>query len=458
MESPRKVLISGAGLVGSLMAIAMKKRGHHVELYELRTDMRRETSLAGKSINLIITAKGINPVINLGLWESVKTIITPVTGRMMHSKSVELTYQPYGKDETECNYSVSRAELNKMLMTEAEEIGVIIHFEAGLKSLDTVNKTAYFNNGAKKSYDLFFGADGAGSLTRKAMINSLEDQADYKTEPLGSHYKELLMPADEKGNYQMDKKALHIWPRGNHMLMALPNQDGSFTMTLYMPEQWYKDFNTEEKVKYYFEENYPDAIKLMPNYLEEYADNPQGFLGCVRMSPWIYQDQIILLGDAAHAIVPFFGQGMNCGFSDVQFLIDQLDKNNDNLSKAFQAYDAHQKPNGDAIADLSIENFIEMCEKVGDENFLFRKKVEHIVEKAYPNLYRSRYGMVTYTLIPYHKAKEAGEIQAKIITELCQGLKNAEDVNLQQARILIESKLSPWLAENNLSIERFKGI
>lgn len=365
MESPRKILISGAGLVGSLMAIAMKKRGHNVELHELRSDMRKDSSSAGKSINLIITAKGINPVINLGLWEKVQTIITPVTGRMMHSKSAELTYQPYGKDETECNYSVSRAELNKLLMSEAEKMGVIIHFESGLKSLDTKNKTANFTNGEEHNYDIFLGADGAGSPTRSAILSTLKDQATFKVEPLGSHYKELSMPADSSGQYQMDKKALHIWPRGNHMLMALPNQDGSFTMTLYMPEEWYEKFNTDEKIKSYFEDNYSDAIKLMPNYLKEYKENPQGFLGCVRMSPWIYQDQIVLLGDAAHAIVPFFGQGMNCGFSDVQFLLEQLDKNNDDLLKAFQAYDAHQKPNGDAIADLSIENFVEMCDKVG---------------------------------------------------------------------------------------------
>jgi kynurenine 3-monooxygenase len=457
MEKSRKIIISGAGLVGSLLAIAMKKRGHDVELFELRSDMRKEHGLAGKSINLIITAKGINPIINLSLWETVQTILTPVTGRMMHSIDAELTYQPYGKDETECNYSVSRAALNKLLMTEAEKVGVSIHFENGLKSLDMENKKAYFLNEQVKEYDLFFGTDGAGSPTRESILSTLKDKSSFKIEPLGSHYKELSMPADTSGNHKMDKKALHIWPRGNHMLMALPNQDGSFTMTLYMPEAWYDDFDGPEKVTSYFKKYYPDSTLLMPNYLEEYATNPQGFLGSVRMSPWVYDDQVVLLGDAAHAIVPFFGQGMNCGFSDIQFLLEQLDSHEDDFHTAFKNYNHHQKLNGDAIADLSVENFTEMCEKVGDKDFLFRKKVEHIVEKAYPNLYRSRYGMVTYTLIPYHMAKEAGVIQSEIIEELCLDLKIAEDVNLQLAKKLIEQKLSPWLKENNLNIERFRG-
>ncbi|MBT7611066.1 MAG: FAD-dependent monooxygenase [Bacteriovoracaceae bacterium] len=457
MECSKKVLISGAGLVGSLLAIAMKQRGHDVELYELRSDIRKDQSLIGKSINLIITAKGINPIINLGLWKTVKSIVTPVTGRMIHSKDANLTYQPYGKDETECNYSVSRAELNKLLMTEAEKSGVIIHFETGLKGLDLESKNAYFLNGTDKKYDLFLGTDGAGSPTREAILSELGPLASFNIEPLGSHYKELSMPSDNSGNYQMEKTALHIWPRGNHMLMALPNQDGSFTMTLYMPEKWYEDFNSPEKVSQYFLDNYADSIPLMPNYLEEYYKNPQGFLGCIRMSPWVYKDQVVLLGDAAHAIVPFFGQGMNCGFSDVQYLLDQLDLNSDDLHSSLNNYNKHQKLNGDAIADLSIENFTEMCEKVGDTEFLFKKRVEHIIEKTYPDIYRSRYGMVTYTLIPYHMAKEAGEIQSEILEELCKDLKNAEDVDLAKAKELIEGKFSPWLQENKLSIERFRG-
>ncbi len=456
MESPKKILISGAGLVGSLLAIALKRRGHQVHLFEQRFDMRKDSSLAGKSINLIITAKGIAPLVYLNLWEKVKEVTTPVMGRVMHSKDSKLTYQPYGKDETECNYSVSRGELNKLLMTEAEKEGVLIYFDSGLSSIDTGRKVAQFKNHKKdQSYDLFFGTDGAGSVTREAMINILKEKSSFKIEPLGADYKELSMPANKEGKHVLEKKALHIWPRGHHMLMALPNADGSFTMTLYMPVDWYEKFKTPMDIAAYFEENYPDAISLMPDYQKEYFENPQGFLGVVRMSPWIYQDQIALLGDAAHAIVPFFGQGMNCGFSDVQYLLNEFDKNSDDIQESFNQYNQHQKLNGDAIADLSVENFNIMCEKVGDEKFLFRKKVEHLIETSLPKIYRSRYGMITYTLIPYHMAKEAGHIQDEILTQLCENLQSPEDVSLELAKELISKKLTPWLDQNHLSLERY---
>jgi kynurenine 3-monooxygenase len=455
METPKKIVVAGAGLVGSLLAIALKQRGHEVIVFEKRSDLRLESGSAGKSINLILTAKGIRTVVKLGLWEKVQTILSPVVGRMMHSKAGELAFQPYGKNATECNYSVGRGDLNKMLMTEAEKIGVKIVFATSLSSVDFKTKTITLLNNEVINYDLLFGTDGSGSVARDALIKEVGDSASYKVEALGTDYKELLMPAKNNGDYPLDSKSLHIWPRGNHMLMALPNLDGSFTMTLYMPVAWFKEFEDRSKFQKYFEENYADAIPLMPNYIEDYYSRPHGFLGIVRMKPWVYQDQLALLGDAAHAIVPFFGQGMNSGFLDVYTLISLMDKYPNDYTKIFHEYDLEQKKNGDAVADLSLDNFVEMCERVGDEKFLFRKKVEMKIEQSFPDKYRSRYGMVTYTLFPYYLAKEAGYIQDEILDELITSKTDVAEIDLSLASSLIDQKLAPWYLKNHITVERY---
>lgn len=455
MDRPQKIIIAGAGLVGSLLSIALKKRGHEVYLFEKRPDIRLGNLSAGRSINLIITAKGIRPLKQLGLWEKVKKITSPVAGRTMHSTEGALSYQPYGKDQTECNHSISRGELNCLLNDEAEKCGVKISFNSALKSLDVDEKIAHFENAESLNYDLLFGADGAGSATRQALIDVLGAKAEYNVEPLGTDYKEMTMPS-QSGKYAMDENSLHIWPRGNHMLMGLPNKDGSFTMTLYMPHEWFKKFNTPESFAEYFRQYYPDAVPLMPEFVKEYTANPQGLLGIVRMKPWIYQDQIALVGDAAHAMVPFFGQGMNSGFSDVQFLMDQMDAYPDDYRTILKNYDDFQKLSGDAIADMSRENFSEMCDKVGDQKFLLRKKVENKLEKTFPGEFRSRYGLVTYTLIPYHLVKEVGRIQDEVLDTLCENLNDVEELNLEEAHKLIQEKISPWFAKRGLSPERYR--
>ena len=454
METKKKIIIAGAGLVGSLLAIALKKRGHEVLVFEKRSDMRRADYVGGKSINLIITAKGMRPLVNLKLWDTVRAITSPVVGRSMHSKTGEETFQPYGKDPSECNYSVSRADLNRLLMTEAEKTGVHITFNSSLVELDLKTRTAHFENSAPLSYDLFYGADGTGSATRQALIRALGDQAEYKVEPLGTDYKELTLPL-KNNTWAMNKDALHIWPRGNHMLMGLPNQDGTFTMTLYMPKDWFEKFNTPAALEEYFKTNYPDALALMPDYQAEYQANHQGFLGIVRMRPWVYQDQVALLGDSAHAMVPFFGQGMNSGFSDVQFLLDQMDQHPNDYRTIFEHYNDVQKLSGDAMADMSLENFYEMCDKVGDQHFLLRKKVENKMEQAFPHKFRSRYGLVTYTLIPYHLVKEVGVIQDQVLDDLCQDLKGPDDLDMARAEKLVDEKIVPWFKARQLSSERY---
>lgn len=447
-----RMVIAGAGLVGCALAIALKQKGFEVELYEKRSDPRLDDSQGGRSINLIVTAKAINLFKNLNIWEHVKEITVPVFGRMMHSKSGDLTYQPYGKDDSEFNYSISRGMFNSLLLDQAERFGVPIYFEHSLERVDFNKKIISFDK-LDVPYDILYGCDGAGSRVRQEMLDYLGGEAKYQVDPLGVDYKEFLMPAKEDGAYAIDERALHIWPRGNHFLMALPNLAGSFTMTLYMPTEWFSEFNSIEKIKNYFDENYADSLPLMPNFETEFQANPQGFLGTVRMDPWTVDDSVLLLGDAAHAIVPFFGQGMNCGMSDVQFILEQLGL--EDWNEICKRYQDHQKLNGDAIADLSLENFIEMSDKVGDERFLFKKKVEKILENHFPEKYRSRYAMTVYTLIPYHFAKAAGEIQKELLEELTRGLERAEDVDLEQAERLIDGMLTPWFRKRSLSLKRF---
>lgn len=449
-----KIVVAGAGLVGSLAAIFLKQRGFDVDLYEARSDMRKSTSGAGKSINLIITSRGLNALKKVGLAEKMLELTVPVTGRMMHAKTGELTYQPYGKDPSECNYSVSRAELNMALMTEAEEAGVRIHFDAGVENVDIEKKTINLSNGSETEYHRLFGTDGAGSKVRQAVTSAIENSTD-RVEWLEADYKELFMPAAAGGTYAIEKNALHIWPRGDHFLMALPNLGGSFTMTLYMSEERFETLKTKEQVRSFFEAEYPDSVSLMPGFEDEFFENPQGKLGTLRADPWVYEDSVALMGDAAHAIVPFFGQGMNCGFEDCSVLFDLFDREKNWLS-TFQKYHRQQKPNGDAIADMAVENYVEMMASVADDRFLLKKAVETKIQKAYPDLYRARYGMVTYTLIPYELAKKAGEIQGRILDQLVEGITQADQVDMKRAKELVEKEFTPFVNEHNLDLSRFR--
>ncbi len=448
----KRVIISGAGLVGSLLGVTLKKRGFDVEIFERRPDMRKEDLAAGRSINLILTAKGIRALKDVDLDQEIIKKTVPVTGRMMHSLSGELTYQPYGKDSSECNYSVSRAMLNKDMMTIAEREGVKIHFDSALENIDFDSKTAIFSN-KKVNYDLLFGADGAGSPTRKALV--AKTGGSERTEILGADYKEMYMPAGSNGEYVIEKNALHIWPRGSHMLMALPNLDGSFTMTVYLPTEDFKKLNTKEAIQKHFEEFYKDSIPLMPDYQTEFLENPQGFLGTVRCDTWTYKDSVCLLGDAAHAIVPFFGQGMNSGFDDIAYLSRMMDQHSNDWEKVFRSYEEHQKPAGNAIADMAIENYDEMKSKVGKEKFLIKKKIEHWLENTFPNKYRSRYALVVYSLTPYHLCQAIGPILDEVLESLIDKFPAGDNIDPKLAESLIDEKVTPFLIQNKINLSSF---
>jgi kynurenine 3-monooxygenase len=444
-----KVTIIGAGLVGSLWAVLLRKRGLDVTLFEKRPDPRLAKNEVGRSINLVITSRGMHALEQAGLLQKALELAVPVYGRMIHTKTSELMYQPYGQ-EGERNLSISRAGLNQFLIDEAEHSGAKVHFNCSLENIDFKSKTVAFAGGEKHSYELLFGTDGAGSLVRKHLAKAFPETVQEKTEWLPADYKELFLPAPNS----LDKKALHIWPRGSHMMMALANLDGSFTMTMYLPKSHrpisFENIKSPTDVEEMFKNEFPDAIKLMPNYLSDFANNPQGALGTVRCTKWVHENSVVLMGDAAHAIVPFFGQGMNSGFEDCTNLLSLLDNKKQNWPEALSAYDQTQRPNANAIADMAIENWYEMSEKVGDPQFLLRKKVESVLEKNFPKLFKSRYGMVTYTLIPYSVVQQAGQLQDQILAELMMGLKSPEDLSLEKAGTLLQNTYKPFLQQHGL--------
>lgn len=453
----QRVVIVGAGLVGALLAILLKRRGYNVELFEQRSDMRRVDLPAGRSINLVLTNRGLRALELLGLRERVLELTVPVLGRMMHDRGGELAYQPYGKDDSECNYSISRTALNIFLLNVAQHDGVPIHFDHALKQADFETGMMSFSGPdgeLELRADVIFGADGAGSKVRRLMaevIPGFEQDAQ-----LISHgYKELTFAAGPEGSYAMAGHALHIWPRGHHMLMGLANLDGSFTGTLYLPfegEDSVEQLQTPQAVRAFFEEHYADAIGLMSLPPEvDFFDGPTGKLGTVRCGPWHIKGRALLIGDAAHAIVPFFGQGLNCGFEDCAVL-DELLREGLSLEQTFERFYHARKPNAEAIADMALENFIEMSSKVADERFLLRKKIERRIEQELGHLYRSRYATVMYSPIPYSVAFQAGHLQERLLAELMEGINAPDELDLERAKTLIEQRLSPFYAQHQVDL------
>ncbi|MEM7167872.1 MAG: NAD(P)/FAD-dependent oxidoreductase [Planctomycetota bacterium] len=458
-----EIAVVGSGLVGSLLAMFLRRRGHEVVVYERRPDMRRADIPAGRSINLISTSRSLNALAKLDLADKVRAHGAPVRGRMMHAVDGTLSYHPYGKDDSEVNYSVSRGELNELLMTEAEERGVRIFFEHKLMAASLPEGRLRFYDEARGcevevQAERIFGTDGAGSVIRDAMAQSPGHGTTF--DDLGHGYKELHIPAAPDGTFVIDGHSLHIWPRGREMLMALPNHNGTFTVTLYLPqhgESGFLELDSPEKVLGFFERLFPDSIPLISDLTDDFIANPTGTLGTRRCARWDFGDRAVMLGDAAHAIVPFFGQGMNCGFEDVSELDRILDEtagpDGEDWGAAFHAFSQARKPHADAIADMSLENFHEMCSHVGDPDFLLRKGVEHRLENELPGEYRSRYSMVVYSLIPYRVAFEAGKIQSRLLDSLCASIDTPEQLDLASAREAVRSELTPFLDEHGVRLD-----
>ncbi len=409
-----KINIIGGGLSGSLLAIYLAKRGYKIDLFERRPDMRKNKISAGKSINLALSIRGLLALKNIGLDEEIMKDAIQMPGRMMHSKTGELNFQPYGKNGQSIN-SVSRGRLNIKLLELADEFeNIALHFNARCVDVNIDEGISVFEmeDGSHKHVysDRILGTDGAFAATRGRL--QITDRFNYSQQYLHVGYKELCIPADKTGKFLMEKNALHIWPRGAFMMIALPNPSGDFTCTLFMPFDGEKSFNalqSKAEVKNFFDTEFSDAVELMPTLMDDFFTNPTSSLVTVKCFPWIKDDKIALLGDAAHAIVPFFGQGMNCSFEDVMVFDECVEKHYPNWKLIFENYQTLRKPNSDAIADLAIQNYYEMSDKVGDKKFLHKKNIEHTLSELYPDKFKSQYELVTFSCLPYSYAMEQGK-------------------------------------------------
>lgn len=419
---PKEITIVGAGLIGSLLSIYLTKKGHKVEVFERRPDLRKESMSAGKSINLALSDRGWKPLKEVGLEEELLKMIIPMKGRLMHDLKGELTFQPYGKEGQAIN-SISRGGLNALLLTKAEELGAKVNFNHKCLDVDFEHNLIEFSARGKRFQvhsDLIFGTDGAFSAVRAAMQKT--DRFTYSQSYIPHGYKELIIPATAAGDFAIEKNALHIWPRGEYMLIALPNLDGSFTLTLFLPFEGkghsFEKLNTDAKVIAFFNEVFPDAMNHMPTLLKDYNQNPASSLVTVKSYPWIRKNTMVL-GDAAHAVVPFYGQGMNCGFEDCYELNKLIEKNGDDWDTTFKEFNASRPENTNAIADLALENFVEMRDKVGDEQFLLRKKIEGHLQELYPDRWIPQYSMVTFNDgISYSDAMKMGRLQRQVMDEV----------------------------------------
>lgn len=421
----KDVTIVGAGLVGSLLGIYLSKRGYKVNIFERRPDMRTTTISAGRSINLALSDRGWRGLAGVGISDEIKKIAIPMYGRFIHHKDKTTAYQPYGKDQ-QAIYSVSRAEINMRLMDLAEKENVKIHFDKRCTQIDRQKLESQFEDNNTKKIEtitsgLVFGADGAFAASRLNM-QLTSDRFEYKQHYIECGYKELNIPPGPNGEFLLEKNALHIWPRGSFMMIALPNLEGNFTCTLFFPFEGEKSFEklkTKEQITQFFNEEFPDAVPLMPTLIEDFMANPVSSLVTVKCFPWTFDNKIALIGDAAHAIVPFYGQGMNCGFEDCVVLNELIDKHKEDWNKIMPEYQNLRKPDGDAIADLAVANFIEMRDKTGDPKFLLQKKIEAKFSEKHPDKWIPLYSMVTYSPhIRYSFAKDEGAKQQAIMDKV----------------------------------------
>jgi kynurenine 3-monooxygenase len=445
------VRIVGAGPTGALLAILLQRRGHRVELYESRSDPREAAAESGRSINLALADRGIHALQSAGVFRDLEESLLPMRGRLIHHLEGGTSLQPYGQRPNELIYSISRHRLNQSLLeVAARQPGVTVHFEHRFE-------TAEFDEGMALIRDLrhdrlisvpmqpLLAADGAGSWMRRRM-SSLHLIDAHETD-LEHGYKELSIPADAAGRYRMDRNALHIWPRGNYMLIALPNEDGSFTATLFLAKHGEVSFDSLTEtaaIERFLSRSFPDARELMPNCIAEFNDHPVGFLGTVSASPWHYRGMTAMIGDSAHAIVPFHGQGMNCCFEDcLEF--DACMAKHASWERVFAEFGALRKPNTDAIAAMALDNYLEMRERVAHPKFQLQQALSLELERRFPQRFIPRYSMVMFHHeIPYQTALQRGTVQTELLAELTAGaVSTLKDIDFERAEQEIHARLAP---------------
>ena len=448
--SKEPISVVGAGLAGALLSITLARRGHRVRLYERQDDMRRFQVDAGRSINLALAARGIRALDLAGVMDRVLPELVPLPGRMLHDLEGALTFVPYGQRPEEVIYSVSRPGLNCILLDAAEAAGVELVFRRQAIGADFTRRRIVFQEDdvSGRTHEIpmnrVFATDGAGSVLRRSMVEQLGVGC---TEDLLKHgYKELTLPPFPDGQPRIDKHALHIWPRGGFMLIALPNVDGSFTVTLFLaltgPES-FATLTSPASVEAFFEKHFPDVRQLMPELASEFLQHPTGIMGTVRCQQWSVGDDLLLLGDAAHAITPFHGQGMNCCFEDCREL-DALLVDSEDWARSFREFESGRRPNTDAIADMAVENYLEMRDTVRDPKFHLHKALSLELERRHPQRFVPRYSMVMFRDdIPYALAYERGRIQNEILSVLTQSADALSSVDFAAADRMIEARLSP---------------
>ena len=457
MNKKEKILIVGAGLCGSMLALRMAQRGYQVVVYESRSDLRKSDISAGRSINLALSNRGLKALRMAGVEEKARELCIPMKGRLMHDVASNTFESNYSGRQGEFINSISRGELNGLLLTEAEKYSnVKIHFNTRCLEIDIETKMASFQSfDSEKQFtvqaDVIFGTDGAGSSLRKSYEKQFPEFS--VTQDFLTHgYKELEIPADKNGNHVISKEYLHIWPRGDYMLIALPNMDGSFTVTLFLSysEGLYNFDNliTEEKIIEFFKKDFPDTLSLIPDILKEFENNPTGKLGTIKCYPWSYKGNTLLLGDSSHAIVPFYGQGMNASFEDVYVFDNVLNQFEGDWSTVFSEFQKQRKIDTDAIADLAIDNYYEMRDHVANPLFKEKRIVEMNLEKYFPTEYFSKYSLVTFNeYIGYHEAMTKGRAQDKVLLKMAENPMYSS--SLQMSKELMNKILCKVQEETN---------
>ncbi|SDL87094.1 kynurenine 3-monooxygenase [Salinimicrobium catena] len=422
MQHSKNIAVVGSGLVGSLLALHLKQKGHNVTVFDRRPDVRM-VEFSGRSINLAMSNRGWKALRQAGIEEEVRKLAIPLYQRAMHVNSSPVYFQKYGK-EGEAIYSISRGVLNRKMIDLAEAAGVEFRFEEKVWDVD-LSEAKLFTGDSEKGewkeydFDLIFGADGAFSRVRHKMQR--QSRFNYSQHFIDVGYKELRIPANADGSHKLDRNSFHIWPRGEFMLIAMPNLDGSFTCTLFLPfegEHSFERLTTEAEAEKFFSEHFPDIKDEISNLTRDFFRNPTSALVTVKCFPWTYYDKIALVGDAAHAVVPFYGQGMNAGFEDISELGRLEEEHVDDWEAIFREYQTLRKPNADAIAELSYRNFLEMSSKTADPDFLLRKKIEKKFAAKHPDLWKPLYSRVTFSDKPYAEALKIGEEQAAIMDEV----------------------------------------
>ena len=420
---PQKFILVGSGLAGGLLAAYLGRRGHDVDLYERRADPREGNIVGGRSINLAVSTRGIHALEQIGIADEVLQHAIPMRGRMIHpaGAGASTIFAPYDVDPNKHINSIGRAALNTTVIEAAQRYpNVRVHFNRRCTDVDLTEAIAYLETETGQltaKGDAVIGVDGAFSAVRHSMQKKLAE-FEYDESYLPHGYKELIIPPGPNGGWRMEKEALHIWPRKSFMMIALPNPDGSFTCTLFWEFEGPRSFattKTDEEVCDFFREEFPDAVPLMPTLLTDFRENPTGSLVTIRCAPWSYKDKVALVGDAAHAVVPFYGQGMNAAFEDCVVLDECLAEFADNRERAFAEYFVRRKENADALADLAVENFVEMRDKTASRTFRAKKKLDHFLEALLPGVYLPLYAMVTFTRMPYATAAKRARFQDRIV-------------------------------------------